>query len=253
MGLGGIGLVVASFLAGPKRLVVAVEPDRARRTALRQGRLPFFEPGLEGLFQDALGCGWLELMDEAPVEQPALYCLAEPVCQPTPLAGLVERVPEGSVLVLQAPCGVGTAEGLKDKVREMRGDRSHVGVVSNPLLLRRGQAVQDFLRPGWVLVGGDEPWAVEAVASMYRGGGALVVRTDYRTAEAAAAVAEALPGAFASLLREVRCLAGSWGADLDVVCRWVLPTVVGESRRRYLHASAQGRFRAADLVGSHAL
>ncbi len=236
VGTGGAGLVVASCLAGPERPVVAVEPDRARRAALRQGRLPFFEPGLEALFREALGCGWLELVDEPPTQQPTVYCLPEGLGGPGGLDHLVGRAREGSVLVLQAPGPVGTARWLQDRVRERRGHPA-VAVVSNPLLLRRGQAVRDFLRPAWVLLGGEEAWAVEAVASLYRGRGALVVRTDCRTAEAAGAVASALPGAFAFLLEEVRRLTESWGADFEVICRLVLPALVEGSRRRYVHGA----------------
>lgn len=235
VGLEATGLVVASCLAGPQRPVVAVEWDPSRRAALRQGRLPFFEPGLEALFREALGCGWLQLVDEPPTAEPALFCVA---CDPShapPLSALLARARAGSALVLQSPGPPGTAEWLRGKIRSLRGAGFPFGVVTNPLLLPRGQAVRDFLRPRWVLLGGDEPWALEAVANLYRGRGALLVRTDHRTAEAAGAVAESLPAALRSLLETVRTVSESWGADFEVVRRLVLPAVVEASGCRYVH------------------
>jgi UDPglucose 6-dehydrogenase len=235
VGLQATGLVVASCLADPLRPVVAVEWDPSRRAALRQGRLPFFEPGLEPLFREALGCGWLQVADDAPTTEPALFCVACDLQAP-PLSALLARARAGSVLVLQSPGPPGTADSLRGRIRNLRGASFPFGVVTNPLLLRRGQAVRDFLRPRWVLLGGDEPWALEAVASLYRGRGAPLVRTDHRTAEAAGAVAESLPAALRSLLETVRTVSESWGADFEVVRRLVLPALVEASGSRYVHS-----------------
>jgi len=245
VGVEASGLVVASCLAGPSRPVLAVEPDRARLAALRQGRLPFFEPGLEPLFREALGCGWLELVADPPLEA-ALWCVAtDPRRQPW-ADSLVARLAPGSVLALQAPVPVGTAQWLQDRLRERRGEGFPAGVVSNPLLLRRGQAVRDFLRPRWVLLGGDQRWAVDAVAELYRGTGALLVRTDHRTAEAAAQMADALPGVFASLLEAARERAEAWGADFELLSRLVLSEAVEGAFRRYVHGLGHGPARARD-------
>ncbi len=251
VGLEGAGLVVASCLAGPQRRVVAVEPDPARRSALRRGRLPYFEPGLDALFREAVGCGWLEVVDEPEPGQPWVVCVGT---HPTALAGfdrLVEQLPARSVVALQAPVPVGTAEQVRARLRERKGAEFPAAVVSNPLLLRRGQAVPDLSRPRWVLVGGEEPWAVEAVANLFRGRGAVLVRTDLRTAEAAGWVAEALPGALGSLVEAVRALAESWQVDFDTLRRTVLSEVVEGAVRRSLHTVSRGV--AAGTVRASAL
>ncbi len=234
VGLRATGLVVASCLAGPHRPVVAVEPDACRRGLLRQGRLPFFEPGLEPLFKEALGCGWLEVAEELPARG-QMVCLGVDPQEAPWVQGLLSRVTAGAVLVVQAPVAVGTADALRGQVRRLRGDGCSVAVVSNPLLLRRGQAVRDFLRPRWVVLGGEERWAVDAVAQLYRGNGALLVRTDHRTAEAVGRVADALPGAFGSLLQAARELSEAWGVDFELLRRLVLTEVADGAFRRYVH------------------
>ncbi len=254
VGVEASGLVVASCLAGPSRHVLAVEPDRARRAALRRGCLPFFEPGLEPLFREALGCGWLELAEDPPSDA-ALWCVAtDPRRQPW-ADNLVSRPEPDSVLALQTPVPVGTAQWLQHRLRERRGEGFPAGVVSNPLLLRRGQAVRDFLRPRWVLLGGDHRWAVDAVAELYRGTGALLVRTDHRTAEAAAQLADALPGVFASLLDAARERAEAWGADFELLRRLVLSEAVDGAFRRYVHGLAHRPAHPRDraLIGDGAV
>ncbi|MCS7234672.1 MAG: hypothetical protein RMM30_01645 [Armatimonadota bacterium] len=239
VGLQATGLVVASCLAGPHRPVVAVEPDRLRRGLLQQGRLPFFEPGLEPLFREAVGCGWLEVADQLPTRG-RLVCLGEDPQGAPWLEALLTRVTPGAVLVVQAAVPVGTADALRAQLRRLRGDGFSAVVVSNPLLLRRGQAVRDFLRPRWVVLGGDERWAVDAVAQLYRGSGAVLVRTDHRTAEAVGRVADALPGAFGSLLQAAREASEAWGVDFELLRRLVLTEVTEGAFRRYVHHLGRG-------------
>lgn len=241
LGLESTGLVLASCLAGPDRPVVAVEPDPGRRRALQHGRLPFFEPGLEPLFREALGCGWLQLVDRPP-ERARVFCVA---ADPEGLVPFLLHVESGSVLALHGPVPVGTSERLQARLLQLRGGDFLAGVVTNPLFLRRGRAVQDFLRPRWVLLGGSQRWAVDAVAELYRGSGALVVRTDHRTAEAAARLAEELPDTLRAVLDRFRELSDSWNADFELLRRLVLSEVAEVAFRRYVHGGSRERARTA--------
>ena len=56
-------------------------------------------------------------------------------------------------------------------------------VVSNPEFLREGVAVHDFLEPSLLVVGGDDPAAVRAVADLYAGLDVVPCLVSLRTAE----------------------------------------------------------------------
>jgi UDPglucose 6-dehydrogenase len=54
--------------------------------------------------------------------------------------------------------------------------RDDVYVVSNPEFLRQGTALQDFLHPARVVIGGSDSRAVEKVVDLYAGVEAPVLR-----------------------------------------------------------------------------
>jgi UDPglucose 6-dehydrogenase len=237
VGLRGVGLVVASCLAGPQRRVLALEADRARALALREGRLPFFEPGLEAKFREAVGCGWLEVTSDPESLEGDVLCVGAHPDDLPELPDVLACAAPGVVVALQAPVPVGTADRLRQQVLELRGPEFPFGVVSNPLVLRRGYAVPDFLRPRALVVGGEPRWAVERVADLYRGTSTLILRTDLRTAESCGWTGVALPSAVAELVERVRRHCGE-DVDFDVVLRASLGSLADLARTRHLQDRA---------------
>src|SRR5688572_23913951 len=68
IGTGYVGLVTGACLADRGHDVVCLDVSEPRIAALRQGRMPFFEPGLEEVVRRATGAGRLRFstrMDEA--------------------------------------------------------------------------------------------------------------------------------------------------------------------------------------------
>jgi UDPglucose 6-dehydrogenase len=84
-----------------------------------------------------------------------------------------------AVLVNKSTVPVGTAAVV---ARET--NRNDIFVVSNPEFLRQGTAVQDFLHPTRVVIGGDNEVAVEKVAGLYSGVDAPILRMRTASAEA---------------------------------------------------------------------
>ena len=63
-------------------------------------------------------------------------------------------------------------------------NRNDVAVVSNPEFLRQGTAVHDFLHPTRIVIGGEDAAAVDAVASLYIGVDAPILKMRTASAEA---------------------------------------------------------------------
>src|SRR6266511_6122055 len=64
VGNGYVGTVVAASLAFIGHEVIGLETDAAKLTALRSGRAPFHEPGLDELLVCALERGSLSFTDD---------------------------------------------------------------------------------------------------------------------------------------------------------------------------------------------
>jgi len=79
----------------------------------------------------------------------------------------------------------GTNRRYGDIVEEFSGKKRGVdfSVVSNPEFLREGTAVYDYYHPAVTVVGGDNTFAMEQVASLYRCLNAPVEITDVKVAE----------------------------------------------------------------------
>ena len=54
VGTGYVGLVTGSFISHLGHRVVCIDSDEGRISALKAGRMPFYEPGLEELVSQGL-------------------------------------------------------------------------------------------------------------------------------------------------------------------------------------------------------
>src|SRR5207244_11728176 len=97
---------------------------------------------------------------------------------------VIDELPElegRPILVMKSTVPVGTG----DKVRTGLDQRGldHVGYVSNPEFLAEGRAVRDFMRPDRIVVGSADEEDGDAVAGLYAGIDAPIVRADVNSAE----------------------------------------------------------------------
>jgi UDPglucose 6-dehydrogenase len=95
--------------------------------------------------------------------------------------------------------------------------RPDVRVVSNPEFLREGSAVDDFLKPDRVVVGGDDRSAAIAVGALYDGVGAQIVVTDPASAETIKYAANAFLATKLSFINAIAAICEGVGADVDDV------------------------------------
>jgi UDPglucose 6-dehydrogenase len=107
--------------------------------------------------------------------------------------------------------------------------RSDVFVVSNPEFLRQGTALQDFLHPTRVVVGGDNDAAVERVASLYASVDAPVLRMNAASAEALKYAANSFLATKLTFVNAIADICELVGADIfDVVSGLGLDPRIGD-------------------------
>jgi UDPglucose 6-dehydrogenase len=130
----------------------------------------------------------------------------------------------GTVVVNKSTVPVGSSL----QVRQWLG-RSDVFVVSNPEFLRQGTALQDFLHPTRVVVGGDNDAAVEKVASLYASVDAPVLRMNAASAEALKYAANSFLATKLTFVNAIADICELVGADIfDVVSGLGLDPRIGD-------------------------
>ena len=195
-GLGYIGSVTAACLAKIGRQVIGIDNDEYKVHCINSGKPPFFEPGLDVIVRDAAASGRLsatlsatEALCEADV---ALICVGTPSMKNGDL-GLdqLRRVCEGIanvskdrtrplIVAIRSTVFPGTCDNV---VIPIFAGNPSITVVSNPEFLREGIAVNDFMFPSLLVVGGHDPAAVSCVAALYDGLPVEACKVSLRTAE----------------------------------------------------------------------
>jgi GDP-mannose 6-dehydrogenase len=179
LGLGYVGCVSAACLAQLGHRVTGIDRDVHKVQSVLDGDAPFYEPGLKELVRDNVASGRLSAstsIDALADADIALVCVGTP-SEKNGNLGLVQlrrvtqeiaaTVPTRTkplVLAIRSTVFPGTCEEVV--IPEFRGCDS-VAVVSNPEFLREGTAVKDFMEPSLVVIGGENPAAVEQVAALY--------------------------------------------------------------------------------------
>jgi UDPglucose 6-dehydrogenase len=199
IGTGHVGLVSAATLAALGHDVIGVDGDPWVVAGLREGRCPFFEPGLEELVDEGLASGRLTFevdstraLGEADVVFICVGTPGRPGGEPNLVA--VEQVATtigrcataGMVVVEKSTVPVQTAERIRVTLERTSPHRFHV--VSSPEFLREGRAVDDALRPERILVGASDPFGHDVMRRVYMpllDAGVPFHATDLPTAELA--------------------------------------------------------------------
>ena len=124
------------------------------------------------------------------------------------------------IIVAKSTVPVGTADRIRQWVAE---ETSHpFAIISNPEFLKEGAAVEDFMKPDRVVLGGDNPEALEAVKELYepfvRTGNPILVM-DSRSAEMSKYAANAMLATKISFINEISRLCETKGADVGEVRR----------------------------------
>jgi UDPglucose 6-dehydrogenase len=235
VGTGYVGLVAGTCFAESGNDVICIDIDQKKVASLQSGKVPIYEPGLEELIRRNTENGRLQFSsDLAGAVKESLVCFIA-VGTPSDIDGsadvrmvlqatadVARAMPGYRVVVLKSTVPVGTA----DRVREtMSAHTSHpFDVVSNPEFLKEGAAVDDFMKPDRVVIGGNSDPALSLIKELY----APFVRTenpilvmDNRSAEMTKYAANAFLATRISFINQVANLCEKVGADVADVRRGI--------------------------------
>jgi UDPglucose 6-dehydrogenase len=235
IGSGYVGLVTGAGFSDFGNHVTCVDIDQARIDRLRQGEIPFHEPGLSDLVQRNARAGRLVFTTDTVEAVRGVDVVFLAVGTPSlpdgaaDLSFLLEAARQvgrgltaNTVVVTKSTVPVGTGDLVRETVASVTAQP--FSVASNPEFLKEGDAVNDFMKPARVIVGADDAHAIDVLRRLY--GGFLrtndrVSVMDLRSAELTKYAANAMLATRISFMNELAALAEALGADIEKVRKGV--------------------------------
>jgi UDPglucose 6-dehydrogenase len=236
IGSGYVGLVTGACLSELGYVVVCLDVDAAKIASLQAGGMPIFEPGLLEMVRRNVAAERLSFTTDVRVaaEHGAIQFIA--VGTPPDEDGSADlsyvlaaarnigrSMTAFTVIVNKSTVPVGTANKVREAVAQelaARGATIAFSVVSNPEFLKEGAAIEDFMRPGRIVVGADDEEGIKAMRALYapiqRNHDRLIVM-DTRAAELTKYAANAMLATRISFMNELANLAGALNVDVEAV------------------------------------
>ena len=236
VGSGYVGLVAAACLAEVGNHVLGLDVNAEKIRILKEGAIPIHEPGLLEIVRRNVENGRLSFT--ANIEEAVHFGEIQFIAVGTPPdedgSADLQYVTEAArnigrfmtnekVIVDKSTVPIGTGDKVKAAVAEELMKRNidiHYSVVSNPEFLKEGAAVEDFMRPDRIIIGTEDPKAVEVMKQIYapfqRNHDRIVI-TDLRSAELIKYAANAMLATRISFMNELANLAEVVGADIEMV------------------------------------
>ena len=233
VGTGYVGLVAGTCFAESGNEVICVDIDAHKIDMLSQGKVPIYEPGLEEMVRRNAAEQRLMFTMDLPsaVRSSEIIFIAVGTPQgPTGNAnldfvrvtakGIAQAMDGFKIIVTKSTVPVGTADRLKGWISEETAQP--FSVVSNPEFMKEGAAVEDFMKPDRVVLGGDNAEAIDAVKELYEPflrTGNPILTMDSRSAEMSKYAANAMLATKISFINEVARLCEGLDADIGAVRR----------------------------------
>src|ERR1700746_1700261 len=168
IGAGYVGLTTAACLADLGTGVTVIDVDGQKIRQLTAGRVPFYEPGINELVERNSAAGRLRFttsyLEGIPAAEFAIIAVSTPEGEGGAAdLSYVEAAARSSAQAMEGPLVVSNKSTVPpltgDKVTEVlkrHNSQYQAPVVSNPEFLREGSAIQDFMHPDRVVVGGHD-------------------------------------------------------------------------------------------------
>ncbi|MDH4129867.1 MAG: UDP-glucose/GDP-mannose dehydrogenase family protein [Spirochaetota bacterium] len=178
IGVGYVGLVAGTCFAEYGNEVICVDVDDEKIKKLKQGIVPFYEPGLEELLHRNVKENRLFFTSNLKdgVENSSIIFIAVGTPEHEDgsadlqyvlaVAKQIAHAMNGfKIIVNKSTVPVGTAEKVKEV---LNNEGAHnFEVVSNPEFLKEGAAIEDFMRPERVVIGCESNKVREIMRDLY--------------------------------------------------------------------------------------
>jgi len=231
IGTGYVGLVAGAGFSDFGNDVACVDVDEGKIARLLRGEVPIYEPGLDTLIAKNVKAGRLgfstdvatairnaEVVFIAVGTPPAADGSADLSAVFSVAETIGKNMTSFKVVATKSTVPVGTGDRVEEIIK--RHTNEPFGVASNPEFLKEGDAINDFMKPDRVVIGSNNPRALEVLRHLYD----PFVRTSdrihtmgVRSAELTKYASNAMLATRISFMNDLALLAEKLGADIQHV------------------------------------
>jgi UDPglucose 6-dehydrogenase len=250
VGSGYVGIVSGGCFAEFGANVTCVDVDEDKIAALRAGKIPIYEPGLEALVARNVAEGRLRFSTDLGEVVAAADLIFIAVGTPSrrgdgyadlsyvyaAAKSVAPHLKGYTVVVDKSTVPVGTARQVRRIIQSENPD-ADFDVASNPEFLREGAAIADFMRPDRVVLGVESELAEHLLKELYRPLNLIetpILVADFESAELVKYASNAFLATKISFINEMAALCEAVGGDVHAVAKGM--GLDGRIGRKFLHA-----------------
>lgn len=184
IGTGYVGLVSGACLAEKGHHVTCIDIDNEKIRQLNSGNCPIYEAGLPEILKRNIG---KRLFFSNDLKESMLRSSAVLVCVGTPFSDdkidlsfleevssqigkIIHSTKERKTVIVKSTVVPGTTEKFVSEIIEKSSQKkvcADFGLGMNPEFLREGSAVNDFMNPDRIILGGTDEQTIEIMKEIY--------------------------------------------------------------------------------------
>lgn len=227
-GTGYVGLVTGVCLASKGHDVTCVDIDENKVKIMKEGISPIYEPGLSELMKENMDHLTFTTDYKAAYEDAEVIFIG--VGTPEKSDGsanlsfvnqvakqIAQSVKRDCVVVVKSTVPVGTNDKLEQYIHDKQTNDVTIYVASNPEFLAQGSAVKDTLHASRIIIGSDEPMAIQTLQKVYRDFPAPKLVVNRKSAEMIKYASNDFLALKISYINEIANLCETVGADIEEV------------------------------------
>jgi UDPglucose 6-dehydrogenase len=236
VGTGYVGLVSGACFAELGVNVTCIDIDKRKIEELKNGKIPIYEPNLDGIVMRNINANRLHFSTYLPSvldDVEIVFCAVGTPPDENGSADLRyvlevaktigQHINKYLLVVTKSTVPVGTAQKVKKTIQkelDSRGVMIDFDVASNPEFLKEGNAINDFMKPDRVVVGVESEKAKEMMTRLYKPmllNNMRVIFMDIASAEMTKYAANSMLATRISFMNEMANLCELVGADVNMV------------------------------------
>lgn len=228
IGTGFVGVVTAAVYASFDNQVIGLDIDSDKVESLKQGKIPFYEPGLEELLAAQQKQGTLTFTTDyqRAIESADIIMIA--VGTPSQANGEVDlsavyaaskslapHLKENAIVAVKSTVPPGTLDEVEKVIKQHSSVDFYTADV--PEFLKEGSAVEDTLHPDRVVIGVENDSAFQKLKKLHQPLGAPVLKMHPESAQMAKYTANAYLATRITFINQIANLCEQNQADIEEV------------------------------------